>query len=217
MATYLNLVNDVLIRLREAEVTATTDTTYSKLISKFVNDAKREVEDAWNWTTLRTEVTLTLTASDSTYALDDTTHRTRILEVHNTTDDHIIQPLNHIQFQRRTNLGSSVNGSPLYYKLMGFNSSTLKVKVEFHPIPDTTDTIEFYCVVPQADLSSDATVLSCPAEPVILGAYAKAVSERGEDGGQLFTEADKAYRDALHNAIAWDGASIHEEMSWIPV
>jgi hypothetical protein len=41
---YLDLVNDVLIRLREDEVTATTDTPYAKLIGKFVNDAKRIVD-----------------------------------------------------------------------------------------------------------------------------------------------------------------------------
>jgi len=37
------LVNDVLIRLRGNEVTSVTDTSYSKLICKFVNDAKRQV------------------------------------------------------------------------------------------------------------------------------------------------------------------------------
>ena len=42
--TYLELVNDVLIRLREAEVETVSQTDYSKLIGKFVNDAKRSEE-----------------------------------------------------------------------------------------------------------------------------------------------------------------------------
>ena len=42
--TYLQLVNDVLTRLREATVTNVSDTDYSSLIGKLVNDAKREVE-----------------------------------------------------------------------------------------------------------------------------------------------------------------------------
>ena len=216
MATYLNLVNDVLIRLREAEVTATTDTTYSKLIGKFINDAKREVEDAWNWTSLRNEISLTLVVDQTAYSLDDTTYRTRILEAHNLTKDHVMQKLNHIRFQRRTNLGTSSSDSPLWYKVMGFNPSTLKIKIEVFPNPSSTDSLEFYCVVPQADLSSDSTTLSVPADPVVLGAWSKAVSERGEDGGQLFQEADRTYRDALHNAIAWDSAFVEQELDWIP-
>ena len=50
--TYLTLVNDVLSRLRESEVTSVSDNTYSSLIGRFVNEAKREVEDAWNWNRL---------------------------------------------------------------------------------------------------------------------------------------------------------------------
>ena len=36
--TYLELVNDVLARLREQQVTTVNLTTYSSLIGKFVND-----------------------------------------------------------------------------------------------------------------------------------------------------------------------------------
>ena len=41
--TYLELVNNVLRRLREREVPTVTANTYSKLIAVLVNDAKREV------------------------------------------------------------------------------------------------------------------------------------------------------------------------------
>jgi len=50
--TYLQLVNDVLVRLRESQVTTVTQTPYSTLIGALVNDAKREVEDAWQWSQL---------------------------------------------------------------------------------------------------------------------------------------------------------------------
>ncbi len=52
--TYLNLVNNVLRRLREEEVTSVQGSTYSKMVGDFVNDAKRMVEDAWDWSALRT-------------------------------------------------------------------------------------------------------------------------------------------------------------------
>ena len=35
--TYLELVNDVLVRLRESTVSTVGETTYSSLIGKFVN------------------------------------------------------------------------------------------------------------------------------------------------------------------------------------
>jgi len=52
--TYLELVNNVLRRLRETEVTTVQSTAYSKLIGDIVNDAKRLVEDAWDWKVLNT-------------------------------------------------------------------------------------------------------------------------------------------------------------------
>ena len=62
--TYLQLVNDVLTRLRETTVANVSDTDYSALIGKLVNDAKREVEDAWDWEALAT--TYTITTSNGT-------------------------------------------------------------------------------------------------------------------------------------------------------
>ena len=62
--TYLTLVNDVLSRLRESEVTSVSDNTYSSLIGRFVNEAKREVEDAWNWNRLRSTITIDIQKLD---------------------------------------------------------------------------------------------------------------------------------------------------------
>ena len=45
--TYLNLVNNVLRRLREDVVTTVTNNTYSTMVGDFVNDAKELVETAW--------------------------------------------------------------------------------------------------------------------------------------------------------------------------
>ena len=41
---YLTIVNEVLRRLREDEVSAVANTAYSKMVGDFVNDAKRIVE-----------------------------------------------------------------------------------------------------------------------------------------------------------------------------
>jgi len=67
--TYLELVNDVLARLRETSVSTVTETTYSTLIGKFVNDAKRQIEDAFSWNVLGQTITVTTAASTAAYSL----------------------------------------------------------------------------------------------------------------------------------------------------
>ena len=77
--TYLNLVNNVLRRLREDEVSSVQDNTYSKLVGDFVNDAKRMVEDAWDWSALRTTLTVTTSAGTFNYVLTGSQNRIKVL------------------------------------------------------------------------------------------------------------------------------------------
>ena len=57
--TYLQLVNSVLRRLQRRRSNSVSQNSYSKLIGEFVNDAKRSVEDSYDWTALRTTLTVT--------------------------------------------------------------------------------------------------------------------------------------------------------------
>ena len=66
---YLTLVNSVLRRLREDEVSAVANTTYSKMVGDFVNDAKRQVENSHDWSALRTTVVVTTSSGTSEYSL----------------------------------------------------------------------------------------------------------------------------------------------------
>ena len=45
--TYLEIVNKVLVRLREEEVTTLDENDYSKLVANLVNVTKQEVENSW--------------------------------------------------------------------------------------------------------------------------------------------------------------------------
>ena len=60
LPTYLSLVNDVLVRLREPQVTTVSQNTYSALIGKFINDTKRQVADAYDWDAFNQAVTVRL-------------------------------------------------------------------------------------------------------------------------------------------------------------
>ena len=69
--TYLNLVNAVLRKLREDEVSTVSETDYSRLVGDFVNDALSTVEASWDRSCLRSTITLTTVVDQSTYSLTD--------------------------------------------------------------------------------------------------------------------------------------------------
>ena len=89
--TYLNLVNNVLRRLREEEVASVQSNTYSKMVGDFVNDAKRIVEDSWDWSALRTTLTITTTDDIFNYVLTGSQNRIKELNVINDTSNIIME------------------------------------------------------------------------------------------------------------------------------
>lgn len=215
--TYLELVNEVLKKLRESTVSAVTDTTYSTLIGVWVNDARREVEDAWDWGVLRNELTVTTVAGTSQYTLSSTTERSRILQAINNTRDHVLHPLDSNLFQRWTLLGTQTNANPIYYRTRGWNSSQ-RLVIDLYPTPDGVYDLRFECIIPQVELVSGNTVLLVPPWPVIQRAYAEAISERGEDGGAAFDETFAMYQKRLGTAIQQDLMRLgNTELNWVVV
>lgn len=67
--TFIELVNAVLVNLREEEVSTVTATPYVKLIARFVNAAKHEVEGTWRWHDLRSEFPFTATPGQKSYSV----------------------------------------------------------------------------------------------------------------------------------------------------
>jgi len=210
--TYLELINKVLIRLREDVVTSYIETSYSSLIGEFINQTKREVEDAWHWTALRSSISIDTTAATSTYSLTGTIGRTKILHVINNTQDTIMELVPNNYLYNQQDLGVSQESAPIYY---GYDGQTLDVPdVIVWPIPDGVYSLKFYGHFPQEDLSDNSTELTVPDLPVILGAYALALSERGEDGGASFDESMMIYNRTLSEFIAMDAAKVPDETVW---
>jgi len=89
--TYLELVNNLMLRLRERPVSTINETTYSSLVGTFINDAKDEVENAWQWSAIRTTLATTTTANVYGYELNGVQNRFTMLDVINaTSDNHLI-------------------------------------------------------------------------------------------------------------------------------
>lgn len=215
MSTYIQLVNDVLARLRESSVSTVSQTTYSTLIGKYINDTKRQVEDAWNWDCLETSLVVTTSAGVSTYTVTGSKRRHKDISANDTTNQARLSNVPSKWIQDQQQLSTVQQGDPVYYAWSGWDGTDSKV--ELFPTPNGTFNLSFNLIVPQADLSADSDVILVPSEPVILGAYARAIVERGEDGGLSSSEAYSLFKSSLADWIALESGRQHDNDCWVAV
>lgn len=211
--TYLELVNDVLIRLRENEVTSISDTAYSKLIGRFINDAKRQCEDAYNWNALSNTLTADTTADIFNYVLVGSGQRFKVIDVIDDTSDNVLTPQTTEQMNRYFLTETLKKGNPRFYNFNGTNSNG-DTQVDVYPVPDKVYSLRFNIIQPQAPLSANSDKLLIPSEPVIFGALARAMAERGEDGGIASGEMYAIAKQSLSDAIAIESGRYLEESEW---
>jgi hypothetical protein len=214
--TYLELINDVLIRLREPVVTANNQTAYSTLIGKFVNDAKRQIEDAFSWNALGQTITVTTVASTPTYSLTGAGQKFQVMDVINTTSNVGLMNITFVDMNRKLNFTPLVNSIPTEFAFDGVDGS-YDTKVNLYPIPDGVYTIKFALTVPQATLAADSTVVAVPDVLVAQNAYARALIERGEDGGTSSSEAYLLYKSMLSDHIALESTRYPENQEFVAI
>ncbi|NCV19735.1 MAG: hypothetical protein EBW42_13465 [Rhodobacterales bacterium] len=211
--TYLELVNDVLIRLRENEVDSVNATPYSKLIGKFVNDAKRLVEDSYQWNALSETLTVTTANDLFNYVMTGSGQRFKVIDVINSEGDLFLE---YVPFHVMNNWflnQSPQKGTPMYYNFNGVDENG-DTQVDVFPIPDGAHTLFFNIYKPQDSLSVNSTRVKVPSEPVAKYAYAFAVAERGEDGGIAAQEATALADASLSDHIAIENGRYRDEYVW---
>lgn len=206
--TLVGIVNKVLQRLREDTVGGLTETSYAGQVVGFVNDAKREVEQAYNWESMIDVIVVPTVASQNYIDITDgaiyTNERTRVTEVYNATADSYLyrRGLGHLRLLERD---STQEEEPTYYSNFGLDASQ-NVRLRLYNIPNQVYSLEVTCVNPQDDLNvdDDTVVLNVPWAPVYLRAAALAIRERGDDAGQGYQEVFLEYTTALNDAIAYE-------------
>ena len=208
--TYLELVNDVLIRLRESTVSTVGETTYSSLIGKFVNDAKRQIEDTYTWNCLNQTITVTTATNTSSYSLTGTSQKFRIAEALNTTNYIVLSNIAVSDMNRKLSFGTPVQGVPTEYCFNGSDGNG-DTKVDLYPVPNGVYTLKFDVTIPQANLTADGTSVKVLDYLVAQSAYARALIERGEDGGTNSSEAYALFRGMLSDAIALESTRYPED------
>jgi len=218
LPTYLSIVNDVMVRLREPIVTSVAENTLSALVGKFVNDTKRSVADAYDWDAFNTAITVTLTAGTAgNYSLTGAGVRFKTIDVINTTSYYVLTPITHELYDTYYyTIQTPQQNLPVNYTF-GTVDTNGDLKVNFWPVPDKAYNIRFSLVIPENDFSTDASTTLLAKEPIILGAFARALVERGEDGGLNSSEAYGIYKASLSDLIALELARSPENDAFTAV
>ena len=218
--TYKELINEVLVRLREETVASdwsgaindsATVEDYQKVIGSLVNDAKRSIESYHDWLVLRETKDINTIVGTKNYSLASGQEFKVLDVVNNSTGNQLAQVsrtyLNSIMYP------TDPTGEPNYYGFNGADSSN-NLKVDLSPIPDVVQTISFDIVKYQDTLTSATTVVKIPHQPIILGAYARAIAERGEDGGTQSSIAAQEAASSLAQAVMMDSGNAKYENDW---
>ena len=218
--TYRELINQVLIRLREDTVASdwsgaindsSTVNDYQKVIGSLINDAKRSIESYHDWLVLRETVNVSTVASTKNYNLSSG-QEFKVLDVTNNSTGNTLSPVTQ-HYINSIKYPTDPTGEPSYYAFNGADSSN-NLKVDLSPIPTEAQTISFDIVKNQDELTSATTSIKIPSKPVILGAYARAIAERGEDGGTQSSIAAQEAASSLAQAVMLDSGNTQYENEW---
>ena len=213
-STYLQIVNKVLVRLREAQVSTVSETTYSALIGALVNRVKTELEDTWRWHALRDTYLVTCTPGTATYVLTGSGPDAVILDAYNTSTQQAMMPATvKTMNDRFFGVSTPTTGRPSEYIPAGMNAS-FDLSIDIWPVPTQADALKFNLYLPQAELSSDSDVPRVPIVPLVEGAVARAIAERGDDGGVVIQSQESLYRELVASAVARDAAKDESELNW---
>jgi hypothetical protein len=208
--TYLELVNGVLRRLREDQVGSVNQNPYSALIGDLINDAKRTVEDAWDWSALRTTLTITTTEDIFNYVLVGSGNRIKIIDVINDTSNWFMTYKDTHWMDNAFLNETPPKSSPTFYNFNGVDTNG-DTQVDLYPIPNAVYTIRVNCVQRNPDLVNNDDKLQIPHMPVLHLALALASRERGETGGRSAGEMLAFAQNYMSDAIALDAYKHPEE------
>lgn len=230
MATYLQIVNKVLRRMREPTVASVSENSYSLMVGEFVNDAKRAVESAWAWRALLDSVNITTVAGTSTYDLssintglsgtparenarvliDPESSRPLIRVI--TDNEEMWVPIKNQSYkfvERYSAANDNIRGK-MEYVFFETNPSAAagitNLRAIFVPIPDKEYLVSIFIINPQNDLTTDSQVVLAPDFPITQIAYLYCLYERGEELGETLTLTSQKADQALADAISHDSS-----------
>lgn len=212
--TYLQLVNSVLVRLREDTVDTVQRNPYSKLIGEIVKDAITTVESSWDWSHLRTTVGCTTSVGIFNYVLPECKESTEFLDVICEEGNNFVRYKPAAWFTNAYLNNGVVSGMPTYYCPNGVDVNG-DVSFDIYPKPDAEYTL-YFNIVKRTDTNviTDSTKILVPTHPIVMLAYAFAIRERGEQSGDTVNEQLMLAKSSLADAISIDASRNPEDLQW---
>mgnify|MGYP000291786394 CR=1 FL=1 len=219
---YRDIINEVLRRLREDQMTdwsgnlssANGPTDYHKMVGDFVNDAKYEVEHYWDWQVLRVTSAISTTDGTMSYSLLGAGRDFKVLDVIDTSTGIVLNQMSSSDINTRVFPTANIaKGEPSSYGFNGIDDN-LDMVVDLWPLPNDTRRINFNVVKSQDKLQLAETHCYVNEQAVILGAYLRALSERGEDGGTQVSVAAVEYNNVISRAVQIDAGKTQMETVW---
>lgn len=213
-STYLQIVNKVLVRLRENTVSTVSENKYSTLIGALVNRVKTELEDTWRWHALRDTYLVTCVPGTATYVLTGSGPDAIILDAYNTSTQQMMKR----STVRKMNdqffgVATPTTGRPTEYLPAGMNVD-FDLSVDIWPVPTHADALKFNLYLPQAELTNDSDVPRVPIVPLVEGTVARAIAERGDDGGVVIQSQEALFRELVASAVSRDAGKDETELDW---
>lgn len=205
---------------------STTITDYQKVIGSLINDSKQFVESHHDWLALRETFTITTISGSMQYILGDLVSGAgtnfKVLDVINRdTGRHLTQVNNTWLNAKSFPIANIATGEPMNYAM---NGSTVVVdnrvpdmNVDLYPVPVSSEGINFNVIKTQGQLKGAADIVYVPIQPVVLGGWARAVAERGEDGGSGSSMIAQEAMESLKNAVIIDSGNAASENDWYAV
>ena len=210
--TYLQLVNKVLLRLREDSVASVSTSDYSQLIGEYVNLAKDEIEQRHNWVQLRDTIRILTVPGTFAYELPSLGFQYEIQEVWNDTKDYEIKYGEYEILNRYLNENTLQSGDPYLWDINGnVNDDPI---INLWPVPNAAQYINVNAAFSQAELTADATEIIIPWRPVVEHALMLAMEERGEDDGSRYEMQVRRTENITLKYIHMDMLKWPEYMVW---
>ena len=242
---YLEMVNEVLVRMREDEILSVTDSNndpQQKLVCKFVKDAVEFVMGSHTWNAQRKVWTVPLLESKDRYTLPASGQGAAVYTVRFSGTEELLNEAN----ARYLSTKKGHAGKPSMYSTAWTDRGDLAIQL--YPSPDdryqpsgdltsseygvaeyaiaeynglgeaeSTNELVIYGYSQASRLSTDSDDVALPNMPVMYYAMAYASRERGELGGQSTGELFALAASYLSDSIAWDTNNSSLEYIWSAV
>lgn len=237
---YLDMCNEVLIRMREREILAVDhpdNDPQQKLVTRFVKDAATLVERSHTWNSSRKIWILDLAHEVYKYRLNGFAEQSSIYLARYDAGAPLQERSADWMARQRRQMGT-----PQWYAPSHVSDHSVELHV--YPRPDNTfggsgDVFEYsvaefgenagtqyasptktlfvYGYGKSQPLKNNLDEIALPNDPVMHYALAYAQRERGEAGGQNSQESFALAKQYLSDAIAWDVNNSRAEYNWVTV